>query len=359
MQSYFCKTKIYAGDGAVSALQEMGCRRLFLICDPFFVQNGTADRIAGLSGAEKVELYSHVKPDPTVEQVAAGTAALKAFAPDGVAVLGGGSAIDLGKAMVYFSGLSLPFAVIPTTSGSGSEVTDFAILTHGGTKHPLIDESLCPDMAILDGELLKKLPPQLIADTGFDVLTHALEAYCAEGASAFTDGLAEKAFCTVFQNLAASYSGDTRVRLDIHMASTMAGMAFTRAGLGLCHALAHSLGGLYHVPHGRLNSVLLPAVIRVNSAVSGKKLAHVARLAGLPGATDSLAARNLEAALVRLRKGLQLPQNLCDCGISPHQLRQDREKIIESTLADPCCQSNPLPVDRKVVWGILEAVSGG
>jgi alcohol dehydrogenase class IV len=177
--------------------------------------------------------------------------------------------MDCAKAMAYFSGTSVRLIAIPTTSGSGSEVTDFAILTHDGIKHPLVDERLRPDVAIIDRTLVKNLPPALIADGGFDVLTHALEAYTATNAGAVTDALARDAFQTTFRQLIHSFRGDQTARGQVHEAATMAGMAFTQAGLGLCHALAHSLGGVFHIPHGRLNAILLPAVIRYNSPSAG------------------------------------------------------------------------------------------
>ena len=174
MERFGISTRIYAGAGAVNALASFGGKRVFVVTDPYFYKNGTAARIGEASGAEAVEYFADVKPDPTVELAAAGTAKLKAFGADLVVALGGGSAMDCAKAMVYFEGSGLRLVAIPTTSGSGSEVTDFAILTHGEVKHPLVDEKLRPWAAILDSELLMELPKGLIADTGFDVLAHAL-----------------------------------------------------------------------------------------------------------------------------------------------------------------------------------------
>jgi 1-propanol dehydrogenase len=238
-------------------------------------------------------------------------------------------------------------------------MTDFAILTHGKVKHPLVDEKLRPDIAILDGELVKSLPPKLIADTGFDVLTHALEAYCATGASLVTDALAEKAFCTGLRLLPASYAGDTRARQPLHEASALAGMAFTQAGLGLCHALAHAMGGVFHVPHGRLNGVLLPAVVEQNARQKPEKYAQMAVLAGIGSASQTLSARNLKQALIRLRKQLQLPATLSECGISPRQLAEALDGIVETALQDPCCRTNPVPATKAMILQILEEVSGG
>ena len=359
MQEFFCKTKILSGPGAVQALGEMGCRRLFLVVDPYFAKNGTAARLAKLSGAEAVEVFDKVQPDPTVALAAEGTAAVKAFAPDTVVALGGGSAMDCAKAMVYFSGLQLHFVAIPTTSGSGSEVTDFAILTHENVKHPLVDPILCPDTAILDTELLTELPRSLIADAGFDVLSHAAEAMVATNAGAMTDALAHAAFAKAFRSLKRSFDGDLCARAQMHEAATMAGIAFNRAGLGVCHALAHSLGGAFHIPHGRLNAILLPAVVELNAAAAAEKYAALAECAGIGTNARALAVRNLKTGLARLRRELELPQTLLQAGVDGYQLRRQKKDLIDAALADPCCKTNPVPVKAADVERILEAVSGG
>ncbi len=358
MEQYCCTTNIISGPGTVAQLRQLGRKRLFLVTDPYFYENGVAQRLAQSAGAEAVEIFHKVVPDPTVELAAEGTAALKAFQPDLLVALGGGSAMDCAKAMAYFSGTDAFFAAIPTTSGSGSEVTDFAILTHKGVKHPLVDKRLRPDMAVLDSDLLKQLPPKLIADTGFDVLSHALEALVARNAGVITDALAREAFCTVYALLPASYAGHTEVRDKLHTAATMAGMAFTQAGLGLCHAMAHSLGGAFHIPHGRLNAILLPAVIGCNAHGAGSKYAAMAAAAGISASAETLAVRNLKNALVRLRKQLNMPDTLAQAGIDPRQVRSRSGELVEAVLADPCCETNPIRVEDFMVRRVLEEVTG-
>ena len=358
MEKYSCKTNIISGAGATAALAEIPSQRLFVVSDPFFAQNGTAAQIAAHSPASERKIYSGVAPDPTVQQVAAGTAQLKAFAPDTVVALGGGSALDCAKAMVYFSGLDVTFVAIPTTSGSGSEVTDFAILTHDGLKHPLIDEKLRPQVAILDSDLLKALPPKLIADTGFDVLSHALEAGVATQASAITDALASHAFSQALSALPRSYGGDVSVRLTMHTASAMAGMAFTQAGLGLCHAMSHTLGGMFHLPHGRLNAILLPAVVTVNAPQAAHQYAQIARAAGLQGGADTVAVRNLKNALITLRRDLELPATLAQAGVSPREVWAKAGEIVRGTLQDPCCTTNPVKIQESTVRAVLSEVIG-
>lgn len=358
MEQFFCKTKIISGPGATVWLKEVNSRRLFLVADPYFTKDGTANRIATLSGAEQIQIFDKVVPDPTVELAAEATARLQRFQPDTVVALGGGSALDCAKAMVYFSGLQVCLVAIPTTSGSGSEVTDFAILTHADTKHPLIDEKMQPDVAILDSGLLKQLPRSLVADSGFDVLSHALEALAATKAGPITDALAGEGFLLAYTNLSASFSGNAEVRQQIHTAATMAGMAFSQAGLGLCHAIAHALGGQFHLPHGRLNAILLPQVLEYNSHKAAGKYAELSRRAGLGGGTDMLAVRNLKNALIRLRRELGLPQDLAQAGVSARMLREKREQIIADVLADPCCKTNPVPVTQEAVDTVLRSVAG-
>ena len=358
MEQFSCSTRIVSGPGAVSYLRELGIKRLMMVTDPFFYKNGTAQRVAQGAGSEQITYFHKIAPDPSAALAAEGTAAVQAFRPDTIVALGGGSAMDCAKAMAYFSGSKARLVAIPTTSGSGSEVTDFAILTHDGVKHPLVDQRLRPQIAILDDDLLAALPPALIADGGFDALTHALEAYTAKNASAITDALSLSAFCQGHRLLPRSFAGDQAARPGVHLAATMAGMAFTQAGLGICHAMAHSLGGQFHIPHGRLNAILLPAVIARNAPAAGEKYAALAQAIGLEGRAVSVGVRNLRSALIRLRRELGLPATLAQAGISAIQVRQKAPGIVKAALADPCCGTNPLPVTENMVRNILIEVTG-
>ena len=358
MEEFICKTKILSGPGAVAALGDMQIRKLLLVADPYFCQNGTAQRIAAVAKAEKTEIFDQITPDPSVELVAQGTALVKELMPDTIVALGGGSTLDCAKAMTFFGGQTTRLIAIPTTSGSGSEVTDFAVLTHGKTKHPLVDSRLQPAVAILDGDLLKQLPAKLVADCGFDVLAHALESYVALNAGAVTDALAADAFSTAYALLPASFAGNKDVRQKIHNASAMAGMAFSQAGLGLCHAMSHVLGGMFHVPHGRLNAILLPSVISLNAHAAGVKYAALARKAGLGGSADTIAVRNLKNGLVHLRKQLQLPATLQQVGVDPRQVYAKTGDIVAAVRKDPCCKTNPIAVEDYMVRSVLEEVTG-
>ena len=351
MERFSCGTQIICGENALSAIKVPEAKRLLMVCDPYFYENGKARELAGLTGCETVEFFTKVVPDPSVALAAEGAGVVQTFQPDVIVSLGGGSAMDLAKAMAYFAKSPAKRIAIPTTSGSGSEVTDFAILTHDGVKHPLVDPALKPDMAIVDPQLVEKLPPALVADGGFDVLTHALEALVAKNASPITDALALSAFSMAFRHLPDSYAGNSSARAQVHLASTMAAMAFNQAGLGICHALAHSLGGAYHVPHGRLNAILLPPVIR---HLGCQKYARAAGAIGLENRSQVMALRNLHNSLQRLRKQLGLPATLAETGIRPQF-----DRIIDGALADPCCDTSPIPVTRELAAKILHEAAYG
>lgn len=356
MNEFSCKTKIIMGRGVTSVIGKEKFQHLLVVSDPFFSRNGWAQRLGAEAGSYTI--FDKVSPDPSVALVAEGAALARQIQPDGILALGGGSALDCAKAIAYFSDPNIPLIAIPTTSGSGSEVTDFAILTHNGVKYPLVDRKLRPKMAILEEALLDQMPSSLIADSGFDVLAHALESWVGKNATAFTDALAQEAFRTVYTLLDASFAGDKHVRLSVHIASDMAGLAFTQAGLGLCHALSHSLGGRFHIPHGRLNAILLPAVIECNAEYAGAKYALLARRTDLGGSSDAMALRNLKNALVRLRNQLKLPGTLAQAGVSPETTRGESEEIVAAAIADPCCATNPVPVTKDRVYRVLQEVTG-
>ena len=358
MELFSSHTKILSGNGSLSFLGTLGAERVFLVTDPYFVKSGMADKVLKAAGAEHTCVFDRVTPDPSVELAAEGTADFRKFDPDLLIALGGGSSMDCAKAIFCFAKSGIPFAAIPTTSGSGSEVTDFAILTHDGIKHPLVDKSLQPTYAILDGDLLQTLPKSLIADAGFDVLSHALEATAARNAGTISDLFAKEAFRLAYENLSASYSGNLSARLPVHEAAALAGLAFNQAGLGLCHGISHCLGGIFHVPHGRLNAIVMPAVIEINEKAAGHAYAELARFAGMPGTADTVALRNLKNGILRLRRQLGLPETLKQAGVDPREVLRRTGEITQAVLKDPCCESNPVPVDENVVKTVLNQVTG-
>lgn len=358
MDEFHCTTKIIAGSDAIQALRHLNIQKLLLVCDPFLHKNGTADRIIAAVGTIEHRVFSQIVPDPSVSLAAKGAAELQAFQPDTVVALGGGSTMDCAKAMTYFSGISPRFIAIPTTSGSGSEVTNFAILTHEGVKHPLVDDKLKPNIAILDDTLVTSLPPSLVADGGFDLISHAMEAYVAKNNSHISNLLACDAFRAAMEHLLPSFRGDTSRRGQVHLAASMAGIAFSQAGLGLCHAISHSIGGSFHVPHGRLNAILLPAVMSQNAAVCSGQYALLARQSGLSTGSDAMAVRALRNALIRLRRSLQLPETLTEAGIDLTQLSAKMDDLITAAIDDPCSKTNPIEPNREMIRTIISEVAG-
>jgi alcohol dehydrogenase class IV len=299
-----------------------------------------------------------------------------------VVSLGGGSSIDAAKAIVYMAGKieektnpddakRIKHIALPTTSGTGSEVTKFAVVTDSetGVKIPLIDECLMPDIAILDPELVKSAPPFITADTGMDVITHALEAYVSETASDCSDCLAEKAVELAFEYLPKAYRNgyDIKARDKMHRASCLAGMAFNLVNLGLNHGIAHALGAIFHIPHGRANALVLPYVIEFNADMareaakhsndSAKKYQKLARIVGLPAPTPKVGVTNLIAEINRLLKYMDRPTCITECGITLEEFEANREEIIRRALADACTVANPRQVSADDISKILDNIA--
>lgn len=338
MQRFQVSTQICFGEGALRVLEEMKGKRIFIVTDPFFKENGIAERVSSLCKGS-VEIFSRVVPDPPISVVAEGLARIQSFGADTLIALGGGSAIDCAKGMVALGKERPYFIAIPTTSGTGSEVTAFAILTHEGAKHPLVDPDLRPDMAILDDSFTECLPPSLIADAGMDVIAHCIEAIGGKNSTIFTNALAVSAYNRVMKLLPASYEGDKTVRGTIHYAATMAGIAFDHSGLGLCHGLSHALGGMFHIPHGKLNGILLPKVMAYNQSY----------------APYDLLGSNPIFDLTRLRRRLRLPQSLQEAGIKAQDILSQADALCEVALSDPCTATNPRPVTMEACRALLRA----
>ena len=290
------------------------------------------------------------RPIPRSLWLAQGVARLQALRPDTLLALGGGSAIDCAKGIAALGGLPVRLVAVPTTSGSGSEVTSFAILTLDGVKHPLVDPALRPELAILDPTLLEALPPRLIAESGMDAVSHCVEAAAAREASPVTDALAHSACRTLLRLLPRSFAGETAVRGDVHLAASMAALAFDNAGLGACHALAHALGGRFHVAHGRLCAMLLPHVIAHHAAEDPHPYAALAAACGLPG------VRGLTGTIVRLRARLGLPASLTEAGVPREAVLEAETDVLKAALADPCAAQAPAPLTHDALQALLRQV---
>lgn len=347
MQEFVLGTRLCFGNGALEKLKTLGYQKVLLVTDSFFVQNQTAKRITELCCGAKVGIFDKVQPDPPLGIIAEGVSMLQNVLPEAVIALGGGSAIDCAKGILSMANSSADLIAIPTTSGTGSEVTSFAILTHEGIKHPLVEERLRPKIAILDSDLLSDLPKGLIADAGMDAIAHCLEAIAAKNATVYSDAMATHAFQILTEKLPLSYAGDRTVRGEIHNAATMAGISFDNAGLGICHALSHALGGMFHLAHGRINGILLPAVMRFNAAPA---YANLAKHCGIS------TVRGLIFALERLRRALSLPATLSQAGLQRNQVLMHMDELCTAALQDPCTVTNPKPVTKEDLARIVQEV---
>ena len=363
MEQFAVKPVITFGTGALAALEELPGERVLVITDGFLAKSGLLDKVLAHLKGRTVEIFDQVVPDPPIDLVAKGARALADFKPRTVVAFGGGSPMDCAKAMLLFGKkLGAPgeitFAAVPTTAGTGSEAPSFAVLTDPvrGIKYPLVDDGLLPDQAILDPALLAGVPPAVTADTGMDVLTHAAEAYVAKGASPYSDALAEKAFTLAWENLRPAWEsqGESRAKRQMLLASNLAGMAFNAAGLGLCHSLAHALGGKFHVPHGRLNALVFPHVLRFNAAVreAAAKYGQLARLCGLAPNPRALAA-----GWNRLRSQLKLPDRLTACGVESRQLHAALDELTAAALGDLCAPTNPRSASAEDVKALLKELA--
>lgn len=389
MQWFKLPPKIYFEKNSVQYLQKMpNVKRAFIVCDPGMVEFGYADIVENELNKRQdsvaVRIFSDVEPNPSIETVERGTAAMKEFQPDTIIALGGGSAMDAAKGMWLFyeqpessfSGAKqkfmdirkrtykIPdlkkttFVAIPTTSGTGSEVTPFTVITDNAinVKYPLADYALTPDVAIIDSQFVMTVPKSITADTGMDVLTHAIESYVSVMASDFTKGLSLQAIKLVFEYLEESYAyGTEEAREKMHNASTLAGMAFANAFLGINHSLAHKIGAEFEIPHGRANAILMPHVIRYNASAPTKHqifpkyeyfradedYAEIARYLGLKGSTTEELVEALVQNIYQLGKKLNIEMSMKAQGVTKEQLDQAADRLAELAFEDQCTTANP------------------
>ncbi|MBE5956643.1 MAG: iron-containing alcohol dehydrogenase [Lachnospiraceae bacterium] len=377
MKRFKIKTEVCFSENALDILKTFKDQKAVIITDDFMYNSGVTDVIEKkLSNCTSIAIFSDVIPDPPMDLIMKGVEFLVEADCDLVVALGGGSSIDAAKAIEYIAQKMQPekkyyFVAIPTTSGTGSEVTQFAVITDSttGTKYPLVDEALTPDMAILDPELVKTAPPFITADTGMDVITHAIEAYVSELASDCSDCLAEKACELAFEYLPRCYRNgfDIRARDKMHRASCLAGMAFNSVNLGLNHGIAHALGAIFHIPHGRANALILPHVIEFNADMArdmakhstkiAEKYQKMARVIGLPAPTPKVGVQNLIDEITRLLKYMDRPLCITDCGVTLEEFETHREEIIARALKDACTVANPRPVDAEDISKILDKIA--
>ena len=311
---------------------------------------------AGISSA----VFTDVHPDPDIKVIADGMKRYMECKADVLVALGGGSVIDTAKGILYFASkltgceeeeFKKPlFIAIPSTSGTGSEVTNFSVITSDEGKVCIVDEFIAPDIAILDSTCIQHVPQRVVVDTGIDVLVHSIEAYVSLNATDFTDALAEKAIKLIFENLVLLYqdpsNADARER--VQNASCMAGMAFTNANLGINHSLAHALGGTFHIPHGRSNALMLTAVMEYNADLAGSangyaaaRYAKLAELLQLPARTRREGSVSFMKAVIRLKSTLGIEDHIASLGVESSAFESALDSMAEAALADRCTPTNP------------------
>ena len=369
---------IYYGAGAISELKVLQGHKKAMI----FTGGSSMKRGGFLQKVEDVlheigietQLFDGIEPDPSIETVARGAEAMRAFEPDVIVAIGGGSPIDAAKAMWVFyehpektfedikDPFTIPklrnkaiFVAIPSTSGTATEVTAFSVITDYKTdiKYPLADFEITPDIAILDTDIPLTMPKKLTAHTGMDALTHAVEAYVATARSHFSDALALQAISDIYDSIVASYYGDKAAREKMHIAQCLAGMAFSNALLGIAHSLAHKTGAVFHIPHGCCNAILLPSVIEFNAKECAERYAAIARHIGLPGKTDEQLTNALVDSIKELNKKLDIAQTYKENGVSEELLNEHADAIAANAVLDPCTSSNPRKIDKDQMKQVL------
>lgn len=388
MQWFKVPSKIYFERDSIQYLKSMvGAEKVMIVTDRSMVDLGFVDRITEQLRQRRnkvtYQLFADVEPNPSLDTVKRGTELMRSFQPDTIIALGGGSPMDAAKIMWLFYeqpevdfrdlvqkfmdirkrafkfpqlGRKAKFVGIPTTSGTGSEVTPFAVITDGDIKYPLADYSLTPTVAIVDPALVMSVPSHVAADTGLDVLTHATEAYVSILANDYTDGLALQAIKLVFENLEKSVKAfDEVAREKMHNASTMAGMAFANAFLGICHSMAHKIGGKFHTVHGRTNAILLPHVIRYNGTrptkvatwpkytdyVADVRYQDIAKMLGLPAATPAEGVESYAKAVHDLAIRCGVKMSLKDQGVDEKAFLDARRELAFNAFEDQCTPANP------------------
>ncbi len=359
-------TQICYGEKTVNIIETLPLHHAMLVTDPFMVKAGFAERVKSVLDRASIpcDLFDNVEPEPSLETITEGAYALLKNKSDAVIALGGGSAIDAAKAIMYFAHKAQKnkekplLVVIPTTSGTGSEVTSFSVITDtkSQTKIPVVDDLLIPDLALLDPRFTRTVPPAITADTGMDVLTHAIEAYVSVDSNIFADIYSERAIKYVFRYLVRAFQNgdDMRARERMMVASCMAGTAFNNCGLGIAHSLAHSLGAIFHIPHGRANAVLLPYSVRFNALEAGEKYQKIAKLVGLPASSIDIGTKSLLLAIENLNEQLEIPCRIRELNIDESDFRNALNELADKAFHDPCCKKNPRKPSREEIVHLFQ-----
>ncbi|ELC8402790.1 iron-containing alcohol dehydrogenase [Clostridium perfringens] len=364
---------IYHGKDSLEVLKSLEGKKAFIVIGGGSMKRfGFLDKVLSYLKEANMEtkVFEGVEPDPSVETVMKGAKEMEEFNPDWIVSIGGGSPIDAAKAMWIFYEypdftfekaivpFGLPklrrkakFVAIPSTSGTATEVTAFSVITDykAKIKYPLADFEITPDIAIVDPSLAETMPEKLVAHTGMDALTHAIEAYTASLRSNFTDPLALKAIEMVNMHLVNSYKGDMEARGEMHEAQCLAGMAFSNALLGIVHSMAHKVGAVFHIPHGCANAIFLPYVIKYNRKACEDRYANIARHIGLKGGSERELTDTLIDLINKFNKELNIPSSMKEYGIDENDFKANLKFIAHNAVLDPCTGSNPREIDDETM----------
>lgn len=380
MKKFEIVTQIYFGEQALDRLKSLDAKRILIISDPFAVSSGLIAHLTRRLDQTNIEyeVYDDVVPDPPIDKVVNGVTKTISYRPDTIIAFGGGSAMDLSKSVRKIaasvdSSFYPRLIAIPTTSGTGSEVTAFSVITdpEKNVKYPLASHDMLPEEAILDEELVKSVPAAITADTGMDVMTHAIEAYVSINNNEFSGALAEKAVEICAQFLLRSYAdnNDSHARRKMHIASCLAGLAFNSASLGLNHGMAHQLGANFHIPHGRANAILLPYIIEYNSEIDihsksrteypscVRKYCNLARNIGVSNFNEITTVRALISYMQFMNKEMNIPLSISAIGtIDKDDYMSRIGAMADAALKDATTATNPRIPSREDIIEIYKKI---
>lgn len=383
MQRFTIPRDVYFGDNAIEhLLQVKGTKAAIVIGSERLIKDGTVPKIEELLAKSNIDtlVISGVENDPSVATVMSGAEAMREYNPDIIIGVGGGSPIDAAKAMWIFyeypeftfeeaaKPFNLPelrgkakFIAVPTTSGTGTEVTSFSVITNHetGVKYPIADYNITPDIAIVDTNLVGTMGKTLVANTGMDALTHAFEAYVSNARNHITDALAMKSIEIIVEDIVKSFNGEDSARKNMHIAQCLAGMSFSNAILGIVHSMAHKTGKIFNIPHGCANAIYLPYVIEFNAKASSSAYADIAKRLGLEGSSEEELVKSLVKMIKDFRISMDMPGSLKEFGISEEEFMSSLDDISEGAVGDPCTGTNPRDISVDEMKELFKATYFG
>lgn len=377
MQRFTIPRDIYFGSDALNFFKNLDAKKVFIVIgSKRLIEDKTIDKIKSNLKTKEIEIFTGIKNDPEISIVLEGAKKMQEFNPDAIIAIGGGSPIDAAKAMwiyyeypdIDFNDVIKPFELpqlrkkakfyaVPTTSGTATEVTSFSVIAKDNIKYPIADYNITPDVAIIDTSLTASMPKSLVANTGMDALTHAIEAYVSKLKNPITDALAIKSIEMIGKNLINSYNEDQKARENMHIAQSLAGMAFSNAILGIVHSIAHKSGKIFNIAHGMANALYLTYVIEFNSKVIKDEFIQIAN--ALKINTNSNKVEALVTYIKDLRTKLNLPHSLKEFGVDEEFYKSIRSSLAKNAVEDPCTSTNPREISVDEMEKLLDAIYYG